>query len=72
MQKKLALLQQKWDGDNLEDQNDVESGDWSPENLAKNRAAYIKEQNPWVSYGMSCSEWYEKIVKPKMKGTQAA
>jgi hypothetical protein len=71
MQKKLALLQQKWDGDNLEDQNSPDTGDWSPENIAKNREAYIKEQNPWIAYGMTCSEWYEKIIKPKMKTQEA-
>ena len=71
MQKKVALLQQKWDGENLEDQNDLETGDWSPENIAKNREAITKELNPWVQYGMSCSEWYEKIVKPKMKQQEA-
>ena len=35
MQKKVALLQDKWDGETKED--DVETGEWSAENLAKNR-----------------------------------
>ena len=70
MQKKVALLQQKWDGENLEDQNNPDTGDWSPENIAKNRSAAVKEQNPWIQYGMTCSEWYEKIVKPKMMEAQ--
>ena len=71
MQKKVAKLQQKWDGDNLEDENSLETGDWSPEKVAKNREDAIKELHPWLQYGMTCSEWYEKIIKPKMEAQAA-
>ena len=59
MQKKVALLQQKWDGENLEDQNNPDTGDWSPENIAKNRAAAVKEQNPTLGL----LRWAQDIVK---------
>ena len=36
MQKKVALLQQKWDGE-VEEKDEIESGDWSPENIAKKK-----------------------------------
>lgn len=71
MQKKVAALQQKWDGDNLEDENSLETGDWSPDKVAKNRENAINEQNPWLKHGMTCSEWYEKIIKPKMEAQAA-
>jgi hypothetical protein len=69
MQKKVSLLQQKWDGE-VEKENDIETGDWSADNLAKNREKAIKEQNPWVAYNMTCSEWYDNIVKPKLTEAQ--
>lgn len=63
MQKKVALLQQKWDGDLKEEEEDPR---WSNEEVAKNRQKAIYEQNPWLEYNMTCSEWYEKIIKPTL------
>ena len=71
MQKKVALLQQKWDGENLQDENSPDTGDWSPENVAKNRQKAQLEYSPWLAYNMTCSEWYEKIIKPKMEAQAA-
>lgn len=64
MQKKVALLQQKWDGDLKEE--DEEDPRWSNQEVAKNRQKAIYEQNPWLEYNMTCSEWYDKIIKPTL------
>lgn len=68
LQSKVAQLQAHFDGDAA---NEIETGDWSPDNIAKNRAAINKELNPWVQYGMTCSEWYEQIIKPKSEAQAA-
>jgi hypothetical protein len=63
MQKKVALLQQKWDGE-IEEENELESGDWSPENIAKNRQKFLEREAPWVLKNMSCSDYYDQYIKP--------
>ena len=63
MQKKVALLQKKWDGE-VEEENENESGDWSPENLAKNRQKFLEREAPWVLKNMSISDYYDQYIKP--------
>ena len=63
MQKKVALLQQKWDGE-IEEGNELESGDWSPENIAKNRQKFLEREAPWVLKNMSISDYYDQYIKP--------
>jgi hypothetical protein len=63
MQKKVALLQKKWDGE-VEEENEIESGDWSPENLAKNRQKFLEREAPWVLKNMSISDYYDQYIKP--------
>ena len=70
MQKKVALLQQKWDGETKED--DVETGDWSAENLAKNRQRILEKEAPWVLKKMSVSDYYDQYIKPQQEAAQAA
>ena len=40
LQQKVALLQSHFDGEKKEE-DPIESGDWSPENIAKNREKYF-------------------------------
>jgi hypothetical protein len=70
MQKKVALLQQKWDGE-VEEQNEIESGDWSAENIAKNRQKILEKEAPWVLKNMSISEYYDQYIKPKQEAQAA-
>ena len=69
MQKKVALLQQKWDGETKED--DVETGDWSAENLAKNRQKILEKEAPWVLKKMSISDYYDQYIKPQQEAKAA-
>jgi hypothetical protein len=70
MQKKVTLLQQKWDGE-VEEQNEIESGDWSAENIAKNRQKILEKEAPWVLKNMSISEYYDQYIKPKQEAQAA-
>ena len=72
MQKKVAMLQQKWDGEVETEKNEIESGDWSPENIAKNRQKILEKEAPWVLKNMSISDYYEQYIKPTQEATQAA
>jgi len=63
MQKKVALLQKKWDGE-VEEENVNESGDWSLENLAKNKRKFLEREAPWVLKNMSISDYYDQFIKP--------
>ena len=69
MQKKVALLQQKWDGETKED--DVETGDWSQENIAKNRQRILEREAPWVLKNMSVSDYYDQYIKPTQEAKAA-
>jgi hypothetical protein len=69
MQKKVALLQQKWDGE--ADENDNETGEWSQENLAKNRQKYLEREAPWVLKNMSISDYYDQYIKPTQEAKAA-
>jgi len=69
LQKKVALLQSHFDGDIKED--DVETGDWSSENLAKNRQKYYEKEAPWVLKNMSCSDYYDQYIKPQQEAKAA-
>lgn len=69
MQKKVALLQQKWDGETEED--DVETGDWSQENIAKNRQRILEREAPWVLKNMSVSDYYDQYIKPTQEAKAA-
>ena len=71
MQKKVALLQQKWDGE-VDDKDEIESGDWSPENIAKNRQKILEKEAPWVLKNMSISDYYDQYIKPQQEAAQAA
>ena len=62
MQKKVALLQSHFDGEIEEDE--IDSGDWSPESIAENRRKYYEKETPWVLKKMSASEYYEQVIKP--------
>ena len=63
LHKKVALLQKKWDGE-IEEENELESGDWSPENIAKNRQKFLEREAPWVLKNMSISDYYDQYIKP--------
>jgi hypothetical protein len=63
LQKKVALLQSHFDGEKVEE-DPIESGDWSPENLAKNRQKILEREAPWVLKNMSCSDYYDQYIKP--------
>jgi len=47
---KAALLQQHFKGE-LQKADENELGDWSAENLRKNRERYIRENFPWLLEG---------------------
>jgi hypothetical protein len=63
MQRKVEQLQSHFDGDNA---NPNETGEWSEENLAKNRRKYYEREAPWILENMTCSEWYDKMIKPTL------
>jgi hypothetical protein len=65
---KVALLQSHFKGELKDDNIDqAGTGDWSPENIKRNRERYLKEHSPWVLEGLSVSEYYEKYIKPKQE-----
>jgi hypothetical protein len=70
MQKKVALLQQKWDGE-VDEKDDVETGEWSSDNLAKNRQRILEKEAPWVLKNMSCSDYYDQYIKPQQEAKAA-
>ena len=70
MQKKVALLQQKWDGE-VEEKDKIESGDWSAENIAKNRQKILEKEAPWVLKNMSISDYYDQYIKPQQEAQAA-
>lgn len=63
LQKKVDQLQSHFDG---EDVNPNEMGEWSQENLARNRRKLLEKEAPWVLEGMTCSEWYDQKIKPTL------
>jgi hypothetical protein len=63
LQKNVEKLQSHFSGELSEDQ--INSGDWSPEALAENRRRYLEKEAPWVLEGISCYEYYVKYIKPK-------
>jgi hypothetical protein len=69
LQKKVALLQSHFDGDKKED--DLETGDWSLENIAKNRERYLETEAPWVLKNMSVSDYYDQYIKPQQEAKAA-
>jgi hypothetical protein len=50
IRKKAALLKQHFDGE-LKKENENELGEWSHENLQKNREKYIRQNFPWLYEG---------------------
>jgi hypothetical protein len=69
LQKKVALLQSHFDGDTKED--DVKTGDWSSENLAKNRQKYYEKEAPWILKKMSVSDYYDQFIKSQQEAKAA-
>ena len=47
---KAALLQQHFKGE-LRKENENELGDWSNENLKKNKERYMRQHFPWLMEG---------------------
>ena len=47
---KAALLQQHFKGE-LRKENENELGDWSNENLKKNKERYMRQHFPWLVEG---------------------
>lgn len=62
MQKKVALLQSHFDGEVKEDE--IDSGEWSPEAIAERRRKIYEKETPWVLKGMTASEYYDEYIKP--------
>ena len=70
LQKKVALLQSHFDGEKVEE-DPIESGEWSPENLAKNRQKYLEKEAPWILKNMTASQYYDEYIKPKQMAKAA-
>lgn len=70
LENKVALLQNHFKGKEKEVE-DLDSGEWSPENIKRRREAFIRKETPWVLEGMTISEWYESKIKP-LQEKQAA
>lgn len=65
---KVALLQSHFKGElKNENRDNADTGEWSSENLKRNRERYYKEHAPWVLEGISVSEYYDKYIKPKQE-----
>ena len=47
---KAAILQQHFKGE-LRKENENELGDWSAENIQKNRERYMRQHFPWLVEG---------------------
>jgi hypothetical protein len=63
LQNNVEKLQAHFKGELNEQQ--INSGDWSPEAIAENRRRYFEKEQPWVLEGISCYEYYVKYIKPK-------
>jgi hypothetical protein len=50
IEKKAALLHQHFKGE-LQKQDENELGEWSHENLQKNREKYLRQNFPWLYEG---------------------
>ena len=46
---------------------EVKEDFWSPENIAKNRAAYEREWYPWKAEGKTRQEWLSEGWKKQYK-----
>jgi hypothetical protein len=66
IESKAALLQQHFKGE-LQKVDENELGDWSKENLAKNRLKMLEKEAPWVLKNMSISDYYDHYIKPTQK-----
>jgi hypothetical protein len=53
-------------------ENPNEIGDWSPENLAKNRERYYRQNEPWVLEGKTIGQWFDEKIKERNEQLQAA
>jgi hypothetical protein len=63
LQNNVEKLQYHFKGEMSEQQ--VNSGDWSPESIAENRRRYTQKETPWVLEGIGCYDYYLKHIKPK-------
>jgi hypothetical protein len=70
LQNKVALLQSHFNGEKKEE-DPIESGEWSPENIAKNRQKILEREAPWVLKNMSISDYYEQYIKPQQMAKAA-
>jgi hypothetical protein len=70
LQNKVALLQSHFNGEKKEE-DPIESGEWSPENIAKNRQKYLEREAPWVLKNMSISDYYDQYIKPQQMAKAA-
>lgn len=70
LENKVALLQDHFKGEG-KDVKDLDTGEWSPENIKRRREQILRRETPWVLEGMTISEWYEQRIKP-LQETQAA
>jgi hypothetical protein len=70
LQNKVALLQSHFDGEKKEE-DPIESGEWSPENIAKNRQKILEREAPWVLKNMSISDYYDQYIKPQQMAKAA-
>lgn len=50
IEKKAAILHQHFKGE-LKKENENELGEWSQENIQKNREKYIRQHYPWLIEG---------------------
>lgn len=66
LENKVALLQDHFKGKGKEVE-DLDSGEWSPENIKRRREAVLRKETPWVLEGMTISEWYDKRIKPQQE-----
>lgn len=69
LENKVALLQDHFKG--KKEEEDLDTGEWSPENIKRRREQILRKETPWVLEGMTISEWYEQRIKP-LQETKAA
>lgn len=67
---KVEQLQSHFKGEGKEDDG-IESGDWSPDNIAANRRKILEREQPWILRGMTCSDYYDQVIKPQMEAKAA-
>ena len=74
MQTKVLQLQSHFKGESNEKnvENSNETGDWSPENLAKNRERYYRQNEPWVLEGKTIGQWFDEKIKERNEQLKAA